>query len=300
MGLAEVLSTVKELVLSPGQLIGDVVERERYLKNAYPSLGPEEAKDLAAIAPERLAIYTQSIFTAEASLLERYFPVTTSETLRTLRGHQQNADLTVYGLAILVHSVSPWRGIHSPSFGESLIDFISKYPLLQGSSAGALTEIANLELATLKIRKAPNSKHTPCSKEAIEELSSLMVGDLLLRRFSVPSLVEGLRCEWDIGKFRELVLAGEDSPKLNRLEKAHCLLAGRATDYGVQWVAVGSSIYESLLKRRGGLGQPLEDLAEIFIAEASVETKREEELFTEFLSMVVSLLSVGVLVPEPA
>lgn len=295
MALSDVLTTVKELVLNPGQLMGDIGNREVYLKERFPTLSGDEVRDLAAIRPERLAIYSNSIFTAEASLLARYFPVTTFEIKRAISSVRQEKEVSLYEVAQLINTVAPWRGIHSASLGESLIAFIKNYPFPNVTEVEPVLEIASLELAILRIRKALNSELEPLNVDAIKEISALTVGDLLHTEFAVPDLVQGVEATWDIATFRSEVLADASAPKMYRLEAPEYLVASRAHDYGVQWVSVAKPIYDKILARRGHGGEPLEVLAQLFVETCQEQYHSESEQFGEFLALILSLLNVGVL-----
>ena len=75
MSLSGVLSAVRQLVLDEIDLSANQDERRALYASRFTGLTELEVADLAKMEPARLALYTNSVFTAEGSILQRYFPL---------------------------------------------------------------------------------------------------------------------------------------------------------------------------------------------------------------------------------
>lgn len=290
MALAGVLSAFRQLVLDGIELPASREERLALYRERFPGLSAEEAEDLSKMEPERLALYSTSVFSAEGSLIQGAFPLTVA-IVRSV-WPEGWGEFSASSLAQRVHRVAPWSGIHSPSLGECFLEFITRECRGMQREAPWLEESAALEQAMLEIRKAPDEPLRPQPASALDGLSAGTVAELLAQPMLVPRLVRVAALSWRMLAVRAALLESGD---LRVPQRGHCILiGGRPHDFGVTWVEAPEAVAEIFSARRGAQVL-LSELADAFVATAGCGS--EEDDFRRFHDMVRSLVSAGCLVP---
>ena len=289
MALQAVLSAFRQLILDGIDLPATVQARESLFRSRFANLSDQEVEDLAKMEPSRLSVYTTSVFSAEGNILKNAFPL----TLAALEAEwpAEWGRFSARALAQRIHRTAPWRGIHSMTLGESLISFIQGDCGKIREAVPWLPEAANLELAMLEIRRAPNEPILPQPEAEIEKLSSLTVEELLAREAYIPALLRCVRLERDLLKARQAVLEGA------RLEpialQRRSMVGARPHDYGVVFVEASHEV-SAFLERNRGRSVPLQDLAEAFVSGLGEGANSgEQETFRSFVSLLRALVSIG-------
>lgn len=289
MALQAVLSAFRQLILDGIDLPATVLARESLFRSRFASLSDQEVEDLAKMEPSRLSLYTTSVFSAEGNILKNAFPL----TLAALEAAwpAEWGGYSARALAQRIHRTAPWRGIHSMTFGESLISFIERDCGNIREAVPWLPEAANLEQAMLEIRRALNEPVRPQAESEIEKLSSLTVEQLLARNAHIPALLRCVTLEYDLLKARQEVLDGArlQPPALMRQR----LVGARPHDYGVAFLEVSPEV-SALLEQRRGQTVAFRDIAEAFVSGVDEQaTSGEQQTFRVFFSLLRGLVSIG-------
>jgi hypothetical protein len=286
MALPAVLSAFRQLVLDGIDLPDTPAGRASLYKSRFTGLSPEEVEDLSKMEPERLALYTTSVFSAEGGILKSAFPL--SLAIIEAKWSESRGKFSPAKVARLVHKAAPWRGIHSMSLGESFGVFVRQECAEILESNPELGDAIRLEQATLEIRRAPNEEVPAQSPKVLERLSHLQVEALLEREVFIPNLIRSLTLGYDIIPVRRDLI---ESGRLSECSKKDAVVVGaRPQEYGVLWVETNPHIAAFLSERRGGcvsLGQ----IAEVFLD--GVQQSTDEEAFRAFYALVHELIGVG-------
>lgn len=191
MALADVLSAIRVLVMDGESLPRDLEARKVFCERKFPALSAEELEDLARMDPERLAIYTRSIFIQESRMLERHFPATV-EVLRELWKDVLFSTLDLRALVQDLHHKVPWRTPHTKDFGANFVEYIETHlgPLVHIKKD--LSHLARVELARLEVRRELDEHDFKGAAEA-QHLAQLSVESLLSSTVKIPHAVRILR-----------------------------------------------------------------------------------------------------------
>ena len=286
MALQAVLTALRQLILDETSLPNSIEERVKLFKSRFVGLSEDEIQDLAKMPPQRLGVYTHSVFTAEGNILQGAFPL----TVAALRSWWPSAwgPFSTFALARRVHSRAPWRGIHSMSLGRSLLTFIDAECSEAAARFPWLEDGARYEQATLEIRKAPNESIAPQPMSVLQEISHLTVEALLGTPVYVPSLLHSLSLKYDVIPLRRQVADGGLLSECLRREQV--VVGARPNDYGVAWIEVPEPVSETLCRCRGG-SAAIGVLAEAYLSQSAADT--EQEAFSAFCSMLRDLVSSG-------
>lgn len=294
MALQAVLSVFRQLILDGIDLPPTAAQREVLFRERFTELSDAEIEDLAKMEPSQLGIYTNSVFSAEGSILKNAFPL----TLAVLEDAwpEDWGGYSTRTLARRIHKAAPWRGIHSMTLGESLRSFVGRECGRISAHAPWLLEAAQLEQTMLEIRRAPNEPVAPQSEAEIEQLAGLTVGELLALNAYVPALLREVQLTYDLLSVRRAVTEGEKLFAPNHLPQR--LLGARPHDYGVLFVAVPDQVSLLMLESRGR-DLPLLQIAEAFQASVAVQEASEDEAFRAFYSTLRALVAAGALSIQP-
>jgi len=175
MGLPDVLSAVRQLILDGIDLPACAGDRQKLYAIRFQGLSADELEDLAQMDPARLGLYTRSIFAAEGRMLTSYFPL----TLHLLKRGWPHGIYSARELAHRIHGVAPWRGIHSPSLGTCLGEFIQHGRAWTIEPMPYIEDVYRYEQASLEIRKAPNEDPRPHGVERLRDAASVSVEEML-------------------------------------------------------------------------------------------------------------------------
>jgi len=286
MALPAVLSAFRQLVLDGIDLPDTPAGRVALYKSRFAGLAPEEVEDLAKMEPERLKLYTTSVFSAEGGILKSAFPL--SLAIIESKWSKSRGTFSPSNVARQVHKAAPWRGIHSMSLGESFGVFVGQECAAILRSNPELGDAIRLEQATLEIRRAPNEEVPAQSPKVLEKLANLRVEALLERKVFIPNLIRSLKLSYDIIPVRRELI---ENGRLSECGKRDAVVVGgRPQEYGVLWLETTPHIAALLSDRRGGC-VPLSQLAEVFLEGGQHLT--DEEAFRAFYALVQELIHIG-------
>ena len=286
MALHAVLSAFRQLVLDGMDLPRSQAERATLYRNRFPQLSTEELEDLSKIEPDRIGVYTTSVFTAEGSILKSAFPL----TLSLIEGWWPAASgsFSPRALAQAVHAVAPWRGIHSMSLGECLARYVDACCSDLQEQKPWLRDAVRLEQATLEIRKAPTEPTQPQDATVLERCAEMKVEELLQLSAYIPTLLHHLNVSYDIMPARRAAVEGDPLRDCEKRDRS--LVGARPHDYGVLWVDVPEEIAQLLVASRGSTIS-LGCVADAFPS----SDEGEEATFRAFYALIGELVSSGAL-----
>lgn len=296
MALAGVLSAVRELILDDVAIPANQDERRTAYRERFSTLSADEIDDLAKMDPQRLGIYTTSVFSAESSILKNYFPC----TMAIVEKHYEDAIGTPFDsfrFCRAIHATFPWRGIHSDGLGRCFLNYLSSCCAGLLVKEPALLEMAALEQASLEIRKAPNGSYRAQPGLMSEIIATMTVDALLETPIIVPQLVHRLDCHFQVRYARSYFLSHDRTLPDCIAEGACSLVGGRPADYGSAWEEVPSSLADliiSLQSESDPAQRSISALASRFVE--CVPEAAESEVFNDFIKMLGTLVQAGVVV----
>lgn len=300
MPLADVLSAMRQIILEPPRLPEDAEARTESIKKLFPALTVEEAIDLAKIDPERFMVYTKSIFIGEGNILENHFPM----TFALLRWHWPVVfpqEFSKYQLIKDLNTRYPWKAKDVPTFARNFLHYLENDMRGMRYACPELLDIARLEMCNLEMKR--HSEERPADEKPLSDaILSLTVDEVLNLAWRRPACSKALKTEFDV---LETYFFFHDNnrtlPKSTEKNKMFGL-GGRNMECMPRWLKVGQKMFEAFEASVDGAARPLTVLAEKFL-EDGAEGASEEQLFVEFLGMIVELAKAGAIVvtmPETA
>lgn len=294
MALHAVQSAMKTLIVGGIDLPDSATSREKVYRELFPELSSVEVQDLAAIPPQRLKIYTDSIFAAQSGILQRNFPCSV-EMVKRMWPADLYGSFSPYRLAQEVHRCAPWRGIHSDSLGESLLAFLASTSFAPALGNSGVLDMATFELASLRIRKSPSNGFVPQLREAFEAaVEKTSVADLLLCSLTASPILHVLSLSFDVIECRKALRESGEPPGYQT--RMHTLVGARPVDYGSAWhevPALVGELFEKVVQGDGERKVPVAALAEAFLP--SLVGKDEAATFREFMTHLSQLVEIGAL-----
>jgi hypothetical protein len=191
MALSDVLSAIRELVLDEPIPDGDAGGRAKALGDRFPRLDSGEIRDLAAIDPARLSIYTDLIYAGQRSTLQWIFPVTFA-VIHRFRGRPcSDADQNLADFELtrdLQHRV-PWRSSSTRQLAQNFQEYLAEFrPDLVAAWSG-LNDLVDDERTDLEVFYAPDVPHSPTSSNDFQRILNVDVSALLELRLLRPEYV---------------------------------------------------------------------------------------------------------------
>jgi len=294
MALSGILSALRQLVLdgidlptTPEARFADYIKR-------FPDLSREECEDLSKMPPERLAIYTSSVFVAEAGIIKTYFSLTTALLSRAW-SKIHNKELDFESFMQELHRFAPWRSIDSESLGRNLLSFIDSQKDLCKSEPWLL-DIAQFEQLSMEVRKGIETRYTAKDCVPADVFSSLTVDQLVSLPLHIPGCVRVCELKYDVKASREEYLKNgkEIVPKSIKKVKS-ILVGGRPRDFGSVWVQIGLEQSKIILEMRNIGEGSVGSIAEAFLTDNKIDNP-DEKAFIDFLSVLTKLMNAGVVV----
>jgi hypothetical protein len=292
MALHAVQVAMKTLIVGGIDIPESVVSREELYRDLFPNLSTEELIDLASIPPQRLQIYTDSIFAVQSGILQRNFPCSVEMITRAWP-----ADLfgrfSPYRLAQEVHKCAAWRGLHSDSLGESLIAFLTSTRMGSSIGGSVILDMAAFELASLRIRKAPSHGFVPQSRQAFQDVvEKTSVADLLARSLVISPTLQVLPLSFDVVEGAKVFRKGGEPVECKK--KSHTVVGARPIDYGSEWHEVPALVGNLL--REVAQNASSREVTVAALAEALLPALVGDDdavLFREFMVHLVRLVEIG-------
>jgi len=293
MSLALTLSALRELIMDVREYPQSEVERFAWLSSRHPALSIEERQDLARIPPERLRLYTESIFASERSLLRRKFPL--SFALLKQLSTAEGVPLDFYELARDLHSFRPWASSSVPELARNFADFIrSKYsryieqePLL----GDALT----LELTCMVVVRSPNGAFSAHQSADLSGVSELKLETVLSAQCYIPEFAKLEQFGSDvISLFEDHRREETIAPPPTYRYKMVYGVCSRDRSYRLHWCSVAPAMFGALSKMPRGEFFILAELAQEFLG-GTPNPHDEIAVAAQFLKGVLELHSKGAL-----
>lgn len=294
MALPVVLSAMKEILLSLGDLPLDPVERRELLKRSFPDLTETELEDLARIPPEGFPHYSKKQLSGEAQLLEGLFPVTFA-ALHACWKSTYGEDFKVIDFATVMNAAYPWESYTTESLVGNFLNFLSVDLVDLHSRARWIPELATLEHTISLLRSLPDEESGNTPLVHLSDIPQLKVSELLDLQFTISSPVRLIRCNWGVLRLLEEFHASGGKLGEPPAHTPMCIAAGRDRKGESQWNEIPGAVYELLARTPPGRWVSVTNLAEAVIASLPADTG-EEVAFDAFLEILISLLRGGVIV----
>ncbi len=295
MPLAALLSAIRRLVLDRLPIPEAFDERKVFFRGSFPELTAEEIADLAKIDPERLRIYTQTIFTGERSVLRNHFPITFS-----LLRARFDPDLDTFEFTRDLHAARPWKSHLTIGLTTNFVEYLrlDRPDILD--RIPELGDVAELERLTVDISRAEDSTNSFGTLLEIDQLSAMTVGALMECPAIFPSYVRVHDFEYDVLAFRHLFIQnGGELPEVLCEQRRTFAVGGRSRALSVKWQAVSEPVFEFIGAQNSDEEFTLAELADAVIA-GEIENQDEAELFKIFVRLLQALIKDGVLLVKAA
>ncbi len=302
MPLAGVLSAVRELLLDdldlPDGIGAEVVAaRTNLYRSKFTTLTAEEVEDLAKIPPERLRVYTQTVFAGERNNLKNHFPMTFALLQRAL-----GEDFDSFQMMRDLHAARPWKSYRTADLCLNFCQYLVEDRLDIKAQLPELPSVSELERLSLKISRGPNPEAVSGALIDIAKIAELSVADLMEFSCVKAPCSQFLTVQHDVLSLREYFYEHDrelpDSPTM----VSELYLAGARSRWGgVRWCSVNFAIYESLAAFERGERFTVSTLAEVFLKEKRADEQSESDdsqLFLEFFKEFQTLVQSGVLLTD--
>jgi hypothetical protein len=279
MALAEMLSALRTIILDVPELPASQSERVKSFRGLFPALSNEEIEDLSHLPPERLQIYTRSIFSGERSLLLNNFKLTFAFMSREAAGGA--ALFASAELAREVHRQFPWKTSTTPGLIESFMNFLTGYPFSSIEERETALDIATFEKSLFFIRRS-EANLTPAGPTK-SDLSERTVGEILEIPLSLPanSMVQKSSC--DLAALSQSFTTHNGRLPEDVVRRPCWFALGRDHQHRTRWLEIPESVFHFLSEnfaRTATLG----DLAGAFVEslDSGIPEKRAFGLFLDF------------------
>lgn len=285
MPLADTLRAMRGVMLYAEEIPENISERKDLVISFAPELTKEELRDLLKIPPEKFKIYTTTIFTGEAKVLQNHFKM----TLKFLETHLN--DYNLFALTRSLQKFKPWRGNESKKLADNFKEYVQKELSVQFAEPRLITELAELEYQNMLVKKHP----VLFKKENLinsVDLEKLEVAELLEQRVSLSPTAKFSRFSFDLVEAYKYFYANSHSlPEEYNNQETYAVCARTLSGRPV-WTKISEHVFKFLsINQNFSIGK----LAEVWIASASEETLSEEALFENFFTFFRQLIHVPVL-----
>jgi hypothetical protein len=294
--LAETLSALRQLILDDIELPPEHAARRALYGSLFPKLDGETLDDLARMEPQRLGVYTRSIFSGERGLLTSHFPLTVA-VLQRFAEETTGKKLDLYEFVRGLHSRFPWNGNSTDSFAKNFAaDTAERF--FRGEVPLEARECSRFELARLRAARSEDSPLFQFPKPDPEAISRLTVDELLDTKAGVPSGVRFELFEIDAAALYDEFREAEKTLPAGPIERHDtAIVISRSRSFSLFATALSRPVYDFLSRVPADELFALEELAEAFAGEEAAAD--ENRLFREFFQLVALLESRGAIVLKP-
>lgn len=294
MGLHEIQSALRQLILDAPDLPKDKDSRERLYKDIFPLLTKDEIEDLAKMPPSGIKVYTSSVFSGERGLIDNNFPMSV-KILYRFWNEAYSSKFSLLEFVKSLHKKKPWKTTSAVELGENFVSYIKEELSVLHSYAPYLSDIAQLELLIRKIRKFPDQTLSADQSLSIENLKALTVDKLLEMNFEIPNYVSLYKFDFDVVSAHSYYIKNDDSLPEVTTQKATFVALGRDRSAFPRILSISSLIFNFLSSQTRTIPISLSLLAETFISDCNQE-KEEAQIFSEFMQLLLDLIEHGVIV----
>lgn len=296
MPLHGVLSAMRELILDEPPPTGGVEQRRAAYARRFPTLDPRELDDLAAVPPERLAVYTDVIFAGERSMLEWACPTTLAGAARAARrlGDARPARSLTFDMVRSLHRARPWRSTSVRELVANLEGYLREGRADLCGAWPALLDVAACERADTEVFYAEDDASAEPTPP--ESLVHLTVGALMQSSLRRPTFSVVFRFGFDVLELVRLRRQTGDVPEVVEPRRIAAACGRSPTTLLPQWVALGPGAEAALACIAPGGRARVNDLAHAYLdADADSPAEGDEQRFARFFGELLSWLRAGVL-----
>lgn len=293
MALAAVLSAIRTIILDVPDIPAGEQDRRVSYRVLFPELSVEEVEDLAKIPPQKLFIYTRSIFNGESDLIAHHHPFTCALVERAWQKHRRG-EFKLRNLVRAVHAKHPWKTKWTEglieSFGRYLADSASEF----GDLRNQITEAAAFERHIFYARRCADAAAKGGVTVDRKRLASLTVGEVLSLGWYIPATTTFQTFTYDVPAAYAYFQSHQGRlPNLIAQRKAF-LMFGRDGRHAARWREIPEQLFSYFSKESRGEGT-LDAVAERFV-QTLPPGLSEQESFVQFITFGVDLIEAGLVV----
>lgn len=294
MSLAGVLSAMRVIILDDPDLPPDGGKRLEFFRTKFPDLTDHEAEDLAKMPPDRIRIYTNSIFIGEKRLIESNFPMTLA-VLKKHWGRVFPAEFDCLEIVKDLHKHYAWKATDTVALGSNFVRYVADKFAPITALAPHLNEVSRFELIHREVKKSPDDICTAAESLRVSDIAGIKVEDLLRLKCMIPRCARFESFDFDIKNFRNSFIENKQAlpGTIDERPVLYCCSRGRNTM--PRWTVLHPATFSFLEKRKRGDFFEIEELAGA-CAEAEGADKTETELFASFIAFLKVLLDHGVII----
>ena len=296
MALNHFLSAMRTLILDEAPPTGSQDERLAALRTRFADLSDAEIRDLAAIPPKRIQVYTDLVFAGERELLRWVYPVTFAvlHGIWEARDDDPSFGEADFELVRAVHRYRAWPIGSTRLLAKNMADYIAAERGEWLVAWGGLPSLMDCEQVELAVFYAMDSEFAPLD---VDGLINVSVEDLMAMNVVMPSYaavrdfthdVLGLMTHW-----RQHDALPDGLP--DRTETM-CACGRNPQTLVADWVRLSPAGRAALRTLESDKPTPVEVMAGAFV-EASDDADREDEraMFESFFTLLGACATAGVL-----
>lgn len=295
MALADFLSAMRVLILDGPVLPIEPNKRRAGLSERFPRLDPREIDDLAALPPERLAVYSDLVYAGERGALRWAFPMTFAAIDRI--------DPSSDHLQIVrdLHRYRPWRSASTRELAGIFHSYLLECRRGWMENWPGLAALMDYERSDLEIFYALDVPSAPWNGEEELRLRSRSVEDLMMQRVYRPPHAVVKRFDCDILALADYWRAHLALPSsLPPIQTCHAASGRSPENFMPAWVRLSNAGHRALTHAALDQPTPINAIATAYLeAIASSSNVDEERLFGDFYHELVCWLSAGILLRAP-
>jgi hypothetical protein len=295
MALAQFLSAVRVLIMDTEDLPNERSTRAALYRKLFPELSAEEIEDLSAVPPEKLGLYTSTIFHGERGMISNHFPCTLSMMKRSWE-EAFGEPLHLYSFIREMHQAFPWKSNRTVDFAANFLQYLSSKKLSALLALeSALLAMATLENSKLLIKRYPDEPVSSKDSLPKNEIAQMTVEELLKLHCVIPKSARLSSYEYDVVSTSHYFHTHNRSLPKHIEHRRVSAAGGRNRKLRPGFTELPEAICNILQDHPRATPFALEGLAEQFVTTAPPATS-EEEVFSKFLSLILDLSDCGALV----
>ena len=302
MGLESFLSAFKQLILENETLPENTEDRKAYYKNKFPLLNDLEIEDLAKLPPNKLRIYTGTIFRGEVVVLEKRLPLTFSALRQQASKIINLKKFDPFSLLIEAQKKYPWRSNATKDLVQAFIRYVSDI-LAPQTELLWIADLAKLEGMIAEVKRSPQPHLT--SQVNLRAQNELLVQDFLKIRLRIQNEVQVLSSNFDLNEIRDAVAnnqteispAAEDTA-IHYLVSRNAKLFPRVTIISEQEKMLIEKLKQS--ETSSEIETFIEARLSLPPSDQPLSTAKLEALFAESVQRIITLEKAGALILEAA
>lgn len=283
MALQHVLSAMRTLILDTETIPADVSARTVAYQNWFPELSAHETEDLAKIQPEKLKIYTATIFTGEAKIVRNHFKMCTA-ILESAWPAVYNQAFRPGLFARKVHSLRPWQSYETQAFVNTVRDVLCQDLPGLLEHTPALADLARLEALVVEIKRHPDEALRD-GRLGMQEVFASTVEDLLALNVHVPGSHRFAAFDFDVVSSFQRFHGNDRKLAVPETASKTYAIGYRSAGNQARWHVISESFYAALATHAV---VSLSEIAGQFVA--AYPDTAEADLFALFIEELRALL----------